>query len=65
MRPLIRRRPRPCLHDFREGSTFRLMTASAVGKPMYRVYCRECGVSTEWCLTKIEAQEKARAGWME
>lgn len=63
MRPLVKHH-KPCVHSWREDSTLRLGTVSAVGKSMYRVYCKECGVSTTICLTTQEAQERARVGWL-
>lgn len=55
---------RPCVHSFREDSTLRVGTISALGSNLYYVYCRECGASTDTCLTKEEAVAKAERGMM-
>ncbi len=53
-----------CIHSFREDTTFRTRTISAVGVPMYYVVCKVCGKQTIICFTEREAHERAKRGWM-
>ena len=59
------RNPSPCCHSWCENSTLRTVEISAVGKPMYLVVCKECGISTELCMTAEEAHLRAERGWIE
>ena len=61
---LLPRRHGPCVHSWCEDSTLRIGTISALGSNLYYVYCRECGASTDTCLTKEEAVAKAERGMM-
>ena len=58
--------PRPeCVHMFREDTTLRLLTVSAVGEPMYYVRCKACGKGTDTYLTAGEAIAAAKRGWIQ
>lgn len=62
---LFKRPERPCVHLFCEDTTLRILTASAVGEPMYYVRCKSCGACTDVYLTAGEAIAAAKRGWIQ